>query len=143
MLECNVDLVQYSHNQVTLELPAVAEDAWAALVQRLQKKRVYQVYLKMDYPRRPRTTGDLSQNHHLNGHIAQIIKVTGDEFDDCKAEIKGRALKRGYPFRTDSWGNVVPQSEADCSTVECAMLIEEAHDLAAFCGVRRKETEDA
>jgi len=143
MIEGNCDVLfsQNFPNKVQLAFPHGYEDALIMLKQNLAEKRITQVYAKIWKPRRPRTTGDLSQNHHLNGHIAQIIKVTGDEFDDCKAEIKRRALKRGYPFRTDSWGNVVPQSEADCSTVECAMLIEEAHDLAAFCGVRLKETE--
>jgi hypothetical protein len=131
MIEVNVDLVQYSHDQVTIKLPASAEDAWSALVQSLQKKRVYQVYVKIGYPRKPRTTGDKSQNHAFNGLVAQICQVTGDDFDDAKFEIKRRAIKRGYPFTTALNGEPIPQSEADCSTVECALLIDEALQIAS------------
>jgi hypothetical protein len=136
MIESNCDLVQYSHNQVTVKLPSGAEDAWATLVQRLAEKRVNQVYVKIGYPRKPRTTGDKSQNHALNGIIQQIIQETGDEFDDVKEEIKKRAIKRGYSFHTDTFGNVHGDSEANASTVECSMLIDEAKDLAAFCNVK-------
>jgi hypothetical protein len=140
MIEANCELTQATEQYVTIRLPSIALDAWAVLRGKLQKQRVAQVYVKIGYPRKPRTTGDESQNHHLNGHIAQLCQYTGDEFDDIKMEIKRRAIKRGYPFRTDSFGNVVPQSEADSSTVECALLIEEAHDVAAFLNIKLKET---
>ena len=140
MVECNCDIVSASKTEITIKLPHFAEDAWLALADKLKRKKVRQVYVKLGYPRKPRTTGDKSQSHHLNGHIQQIAAHTWDEFDDAKMEIKRRAIKRGYPFRTDSFGNVIPQSEADCSTVECALLIDEAHDVAAFLEIKLKET---
>ena len=139
MIEVNCDIVKATRSEITIRLPQYAEDSWVALAQQLREKRIKQVYAKIGKPRRPRTTGEGSQNHHLNAHIAQIAQENQDEFDDVKMEIKRRAIKRGYPFRTDSFGNVVPQSEADCSTAECAMLIEEAHDVAAFLNIRLKE----
>lgn len=89
--------------------------------------------------RKPRTTGDKSQNKHLNGHVQQLAGETGMEFEVIKMEIKHRALKRGYPIlynadgkiMFDLWGRARGISEADCSTVECGYLIEEAHQLAA------------
>ncbi len=140
MIEVNVDLVQYSHDQVTIKLPASAEDAWSALVQSLQKKRVYQVYVKIGYPRKPRTTGEHSQNSHLNGHVQQIAAYTGDSFDDVKMHIKREAIAMGYPYHTNSFGEVVPDSEANASTVECGYLIDTAHRIASDLGITLKET---
>jgi len=144
MLEANCDIVFSADNPlvVTVQFPRGWSDGVQMLRQELARKRVSQAFVKLGKPRKPRTTGELSQNHHLNGDIAQIAVETGDEFDDVKMEIKRRAIKRGYPFRTDSFGNVVPQSEADCSTTECAMLIEEAHDVAAFLNIKLRETEN-
>ena len=140
-IEANCDVVFGTHPcVVTIRFPAGWSDGVQLLKQDLERKRVTQAYVKMGKPRLPRTTGEGSQNHHLNSHIAQIAHDQMDEFDDVKMEIKRRAIKRGYPFRTDSFGNVIPQSEADASTVECAMLIEEAHEVAAFLGIRLKET---
>lgn len=140
MIEANCEIVNYTGNTLSIKIPYYLIDSWKVLHQSLRERRVNQVYVKLGKPRKPRTTGDGSQSHHLNGHVQQIAAETGDEFDDVKMEIKRRAVKRGYPFRTDSFGNVVPQSEADCSTEECAMLIEEAHDVAAFLNIKLRET---
>ena len=100
------------------------------------------MYVKLDKPRRPRTTGERSQNHHLNGHIQQIAEHTGDSFDDVKRHIKREAIADGYPYRTTSFGDVEPQSEADASTVECALLIETAHRIASDMEVMLNEYEE-
>jgi hypothetical protein len=86
-------------------------------------------------PPKLRTTGWHSQNAHLNGHCAQIARETGNEFQDVKAGIKLRAIKRGFPeprlVKVKGRKPVeILKSEADCTTVECAMLIEEAHQVA-------------
>ena len=140
MIEANCDIFWGTDPcVVTVRFPPAWADGIVVLKEQLEKKRITQAYVKLAKPRKPRTTGDFSQNHHLNGHIAQIVAQTGDEFEDVKMEIKRRAIKRGYPFHTDSFGNVVPQSEANCSTTECAMLIDEAHDVAAFLNIKLRE----
>jgi len=140
MVECNVDIVRATRNEITIKLPAFAEDAWLSLAGRLKKKRVSQVYLRLGYPRKPRTTGDGSQSHHLNGHVQQIAEYTGDGFDEVKMHVKREAIAMGYPFHTNSFGEVVPESEANASTVECGYLIDTAHRIASDLGVRLKET---
>ena len=68
-------------------------------------------------------------------------------FEAVKMEIKHRAIKRGYPIlykpdgrpQLDIWGRAMGISEADCSTAECAYLIEEAHELATELGMILKE----
>ncbi|MBQ3838130.1 MAG: hypothetical protein II814_13525, partial [Treponema sp.] len=81
-----------------------------------------------------------SQNHHLNGHIAQIAEETGQPFDMVKLAVKSIAIGMGYPFETI--GSVaVAKSEALCSTEECGILIEAAHVLAADLGIILREAE--
>ena len=90
-------------------------------------------------PKRPRTTGDGSQNHHLNGHIMQICNVTGNDYDTVKNAVKMLAVEQmGYPY-TDFHGVITPKSESESSTDECAKLIEAAHILAADLGMVLKE----
>mgnify|MGYP000941707915 FL=1 len=95
---------------------------------------------KIAPPRKLRTTGERSQNHHLNGHIQQICVETGNDFAAVKAVIKQMAVSMGYPFRTFR-GMVIPYSEAESSVQECAILIEAVHRLAAEEGILLKETE--
>lgn len=90
-------------------------------------------------PRKPRTTGYKSQNHHLNGHIVQICNQTGNSYSLIKDYIKLIAIEQyGYPFETYK-GKLIPKSESDCSTEECAKLIEAAHYVAAEEGVILRE----
>lgn len=95
-------------------------------------------YLKIDIPRRPRTTGPKSQNTHLNGHAQQIAVETGQPFEDVKKKAKQIGIGMGYPILQDEngpvldfWGEAQGISESDCSTEEAAILIEALHLLAA------------
>ena len=90
-------------------------------------------------PKRPRTTGDGSQNHHLNGHIMQICAETGNDYEAVKNAVKMLAVEQmGYPY-TDFHGVITPKPESESSTDECAKLIEAAHILAADLGIVLKE----
>jgi len=97
------------------------------------------ITITIENVKKPRTTGDKSQNKHFNGHVQQLASFTGMDFEVVKMEIKHRAIKRGYPILYnehdkivfDLWGRAMGISEADCSTVECGYLIDEAHALAA------------
>jgi len=90
-------------------------------------------------PYKKRTTGDKSQNHKLNGGIMALCDWSGQDFGEIKMLVKERAMKRGYPAQEDENGFIMnrrtgiplPKSEADCSTVECALLIDELEQLAA------------
>ena len=97
------------------------------------------VLVTLQPPKRPRTTGADSQNHHLNGHIMQICAETGNDYDAVKGAVKMLAVESmGYPYKTIG-GQIVPQRERDCSTDECALLIEAAHVLAADLGIILQE----
>lgn len=132
----------FGESDITIKVPRDHVDAWANLRGYLEKKRITQVYCKIGRPRRIRTTGYRSQNHHLNGHCQQIAEYTGDYFDDVKRHIKMMAIAKGYPSKTNSFGEVVALSEADATTFQCAMLIDAAHEAASFLDIKLKEYED-
>lgn len=93
-------------------------------------------------PKRPRTTGEGSQNHHLNGHIGQIALETGNCQSAVKIVVKELAVEQfGYPA-VKVGNKTVPQSESECSTEECGMLIEACHLLAADLGIILREAEE-
>ncbi|MEL3905115.1 MAG: hypothetical protein P1P63_08420 [Treponemataceae bacterium] len=80
-----------------------------------------------------RGTGKNSQNTLLHGIIRTIAIETGNDFAVVKREVKRQALAMGYPIEKDGAGNYVmdilfnepvPQSEADCTTVEESILID-------------------
>lgn len=107
------------------------------------------VTIRLSNVHRTRSTGERSQNHHINGHIQQIATETGNAFDVVKAEIKCRAVDMGYPMlerngevRLDLFGRPMGISEADSSVEECAILIEAAHMLAAELGIVLEESEE-
>ena len=97
------------------------------------------VLVTLQPPKKPRTTGKESQNHHLNGHIMQICAETGNDYDAVKDAVKMLAASTmGYPYKTIG-GQIVPQRERDASVDECALLIEAAHVLAADLGIILQE----
>ena len=97
------------------------------------------VAVTLAQPFKPRTTGPESQNHHLNGHIMQICQATGNNYKTIKDCIKMIAVEQmGYPFQTIA-NVIIPKPESECSTEECAMLIEASHYLAAEEGIILKE----
>ncbi len=97
------------------------------------------VLLTLESPKRPRSTGAYSQNHHLNGHIMQICNETGNSYEAVKNAVKMIAVEQmEYPY-TDFHGVITPKSESECSTEECAKLIEASHILAADLGIILQE----
>lgn len=97
------------------------------------------VLVTMQPPKRPRTTGKDSQNHHLNGHIMQICNETGSDYETIKYCVKMIAVEQfGYPYRIIA-GHIIPQPESASSTDECALLIEAAHMLAAQLSIILQE----
>ena len=126
---------------IAFDLPqdAGAREAIRRELERCRDKNNDYVLLTMQPPKRPRTTGEGSQNHHLNGHIMQICNETGNSYDAIKYCVKMLAVEEmGYPYELVD-GHICPQSEADSSTEECAKLIEAAHVWAAHHGIILQE----
>ena len=119
--------------RIAFEPPADsgAQEAIKRELRKCRDKHHDYVLLTLQPPKRPRTTGEGSQNHHLNGHIMQICNETGSSYNAVKDEIKRIAVENmGYPYELVN-GHIHPQGESECSIDECAKLIEAAHVLAA------------
>ena len=126
---------------IAFDLPqdAGAREAIRRELERCRDKHNDYVLVTMQPPKRPRTTGENSQNHHLNGHIMQICNGTGSSYNAVKDEIKRIATEEmGYPYEEIN-GHIHPIGESESSTDECAKLIEAAHVLAADLGIILQE----
>ncbi len=121
------ELKTNSRAAVSFELPEMFRAAWWA--SREGNKTGYW-NVKISRPKRPRTTGDKSQNHHINGHCQQIANETGNSFAVVKERMKVLAIDRNYPIETLLDGSVMPRSEADIDTVEAGYLIDTIHQFA-------------
>lgn len=130
-------------SQVALLLTGDAKAQLNTLLDKAEAKHNGYINVSIELPRRPRTTGERSQNRALNGYIQQICEDTGNDFGVVKTEIKYRALRRGYPFlekngiiMRDIYGREMGISEADSSVEECGLLIEEAIQLASELDIK-------
>ena len=120
-------------------------EMWDKACEKAFKRNVFvEVIIRPE--RKLRSTGDKSQSHHLNGHIQQICKETGNEFQDVKEYIKSKAVAMGYPMLmkdgkvvVNPYGEPKGISEADSSIEECSLLIEQAHMLASEYGIELRE----
>lgn len=140
-------MVQYVLKRVNIQghiafLPPVDQAAQANIKHELRKCRDKFndfVLITMQPPKKPRTTGKDSQNHHLNGHIMQIVNETGNSYEVVKYCVKMIAVEQmDYPYKLMS-GHIIPQPESECSTEDCAKLIEASHMLAADQGIILRE----
>lgn len=140
-------MVQYVLKRVTIagriafEPPAdkAADENIKHELRKCRDKHNDYVLVTMQPPKRPRTTGEGSQNHLLNGIIVQICEETGNDYDSVKDAVKMIAVEQfAYPYKTIG-GRLIPQRERDCSTDECAKLIEAAHVLAVELSIILQE----
>lgn len=140
-------MVQYVLKRATIKgriafIPPADEGANVLIKRELKKCRDKHnnfVLVPLQPPKRPRTTGKNSQNHHLNGHIMQICNETQNSYEAIKYCIKMLAVEEmGYPYELID-GHIFPKPERECSTDECALLIEAAHVWAAHHGIILQE----
>lgn len=119
-----------------IRIPDEYKTSFGDLIKYCNEKRGGYLRLQISPPFKHRSTGEKSQNHAINGFIQQIANQSGDDFDYLKAEIKRRAIKRGYPFKTSKLGDVVPYSESEIDTEQARFLIEEIKEVAAFLNIK-------
>ena len=124
---------------VTVPADEVAREAIKRELTKCRDKHNDYVLVTIQPPKKPRTTGDGSQNHMLNGNIMQICNETGNDYDTVKLAVKMIAVEQlGYPYKTIA-GNVIPLRERESSTIECSKLIEASFILAADLGIVLRE----
>lgn len=143
-LTCPVKAV---NGKLSLIFPEHYQEAKESLLEYCIEKRGGFISVSLSPPKRPRSTGQGSQSHHLNGHIQQIAVLTGQPFEDIKKYIKAEAVSRGYPMLTndegkpmyDLWGNIQGISESDCTVEDCILLIDQVHQFADENDIKLKE----
>ena len=142
-LKITGDIDRTQMQQYVLHRMALAEKKYAS---RYEKKpyKLPPVELCLSDKYQKRGTGKNSQNTLLHGIIRRIAIETGNDFAVVKQEVKRQALAMGYPIEKDGAGNYVmdilfdepvPQSEADCTTVEESILIDCATRMASELGI--------
>ena len=129
---------------------------WAIQFPDELREKIYKAFDKANgrceleiFDRKPRTTGELSQNHRI-AYLCNLIAgevnkpgETRESYQSVKDLAKLRAIKRGYPF---VWANVtgpnghtiktvIPKHESDIDTISASLLIEELHQMSAEMGI--------
>lgn len=135
---------EFIKGHIAFAVPAdeVAREAIKRELTKCRDKHSDYVLVTIQPPKKPRTTGDGSQNHMLNGNIMQICNETGNDYDTVKLAVKMIAVEQlGYPYKTIA-GNVIPLRERESSTIECSKLIEASFMLAADLGIILKGSND-
>ena len=124
-----------------IEWPATQQIAVTELEKHLHLMKPGRTYVFTAKEKRAkRSTGEASQNHHLNGHIQQICMAIGEtDFDSIKDYVKRKAVGMGLPSTTLKNGDILPMRERDSDSFECYLMIEAAHLLAAEEGIFLKE----
>lgn len=130
----------------SISVPEFMKFEYRELVKKGQPNDLYHVII--ENVKKKRSTGPLSQNHHLNGHCMQISKETGQDFETVKLYLKRKAITNGLRIKTKPNGEIVysiidgepvPISESEMSVEECAWCIEEAHALSIELGIILRE----
>ena len=114
-----------------ISVPAAYREYYQSMLAYCIDKRGGYISVTFYPPRKPRSTGEKSQNHAINGYCQQIAVKTGQPFEDVKIFCKQQAIDMGYPILedkkgtavTDLWGNVKGISEEDATMEDAAILI--------------------
>ena len=138
-LPATLRLTTGSSAAISFELPVKYRDAFWAMV---ESAKTDYWNVKISRPKRPRTTGWKSQNHHFRGHCRDILQQTGNSMTVVATAVKEYAVEfYGYP-EDEVFGKKKPRSEADLDTVECALLIDATHHFAAEWKLNLRESEE-
>ncbi len=133
------ELKTNSRVAISFELPEMFRAAWWAMKEN-DKSGYWNV--KISRPKRPRTTGWKSQNHHFRGHCRDIMAQTGNSMTAVATALKEHAVEFfGYP-EDEVFGKMKPRSEADLDTVEESLLIDATHHFAAEWNYWLRENDD-
>lgn len=142
--------VGHKNGMLGLVIPDDAKQAYDNMLDYCKERKGGYVSLILHPPRKPRTTGEKSQNHAINGFCQQIAVSTGQPFDDVKKHCKQVAVGMGYPIQKDKngfavkdfWGNTNGVSETEIDTQEAGTLIDAIKLVAAELNIKLKESKE-
>ena len=122
-----------------LKIPDDYKQTFNDMIKYCNEKRGGYMRLILSPPFKHRSTGENSQNHHINGHVTQISNYTGEDFDYIKNYAKRKAIKRGYPVKVTKLGETVTVSETEIDSTQAGYLIDTLHEIADFLDIKLKE----
>lgn len=129
----------YSNKDGTLLLSVAdlgVRTAIKSLVELCEKKHDNYIKLEMSPPYPARSTGKSSQNNLIWKLITAIVECTGNDVEDVEEWVKLKAVRRGYPTKTNPLtGQIKPLSMTEINTVEAGYLIDELYQLCAEMGI--------
>ena len=105
---------------------------WLKLQTRALEKKGGYLTITVEEPKRPRTTGEGSQNSHIHGHCGNIAEQLSMDKDHVYTAIKRMAVGTfGYP----TWLNPVDGTEEPlpqhfASVEQASLLIRMCHEFA-------------
>ena len=142
--------VTIHRDNLAIVLPSNLRGEYKRIQDKAEAKNNGYLTLTVENVKRPRTTGERSQNRAINGYIQQICEDTGNDFDDVKMYCKKQAISHGYPMKLRDNGEVVlsmegepiPESETKISVEEASILIETIMQLAGELGIILKNYVD-
>lgn len=123
----------------TLHLRFPRDSPVENIIERSHKSRGGYLSFDINLPRKPRSTGENSQNHHLWGHAEQIGEHLG--YDRREMLYLIAEMTPGWPM-AEFRGHLIPRSEALIDSDTAAKAIETAHRIAAENGIRLMEGND-
>jgi hypothetical protein len=116
-----------------------------ALGMTLKDKKLQDVTVTIELPKRPRSTGYRSQNSHVRGHCESIAEqLETYSQDEVYEAIKRMAVAEfGYPSRLNEMdGKEAPLQQRNATVEEANLLIKMCHHFADTHGLWLIEYED-
>jgi hypothetical protein len=132
----NCEFVAQSDRLLSLKLPAFSVPSVALLVSKCRERHGGFIAVRLESPRKPRTTGPGSQSAHLHGHLQQLAEYTGYTMGEIKEAMKEDLLD--WPSHEVVLGgrrHRIYSSEADADTVLESKAVEWTHVRAAEMGI--------
>ena len=124
--------------RLLVELPRTVADQLVPLYYKSEQRCGDYLSFVVGLPHAARTTGERSQNHAINGGIAQVWERSGANgtmtFDAFKLWIKWKAIP-SWPYEAAPDGTMLPKSEADISIEEAAIFIDWLRMFAGENGI--------
>ena len=145
MIEIPACKVDFYSDRVTLMIPADRRPEIQLLEQRLSRKRVVQVYVKLAEVKVPRSTGKHSANTHIHGHATQIANFVGESKSKIILDAVDMAMGRlgqEFPTHVDYKGDRVADSESNWDSRTAHHVIEALHQIGTMVGVKLIEDKE-
>jgi len=105
---------------------------WIKLQSEAIEKKGGFLTITLEFPKRPRTTGELSQNNHIMGHCRDIAEQLDYQVDYVYEAIKRMACGTlGYPTHLNEIdGTEEPLPQKYASVEQASLLIKMCHVFA-------------